>query len=71
MRRIMLVVTVALVMAAMVLAMAMPAFADKGGSPHPGSCGVAKESAHSLIKQPRSPGASEALHPSEAACAGK
>ncbi len=38
MRRIMLVVTVALVMAAMMVAMAMPAFAQPGGSEN--SCGV-------------------------------
>jgi hypothetical protein len=36
MRRIMMLVTVALVMAAMMVAMAMPAFADKGGDPHEG-----------------------------------
>jgi len=33
MKRIILMVTVVLVMAAMMVAMAMPAFADKGGSP--------------------------------------
>jgi hypothetical protein len=38
MRRILLVVTVALVMAAMMLAMAMPAFAQPGGSEN--SCGA-------------------------------
>ncbi len=38
MRRIMLVVTVALVMAAMMVAMAMPAFAQPGGSEN--SCGA-------------------------------
>jgi hypothetical protein len=38
MRRIMLLVTVALVMAAMMVAMAMPAFAQPGGSEN--SCGA-------------------------------
>jgi hypothetical protein len=38
MKRILLVITVALVMAAMMLAMAMPAFAQPGGSEN--SCGA-------------------------------
>jgi hypothetical protein len=41
MKRIMLLVTVALVMAAMMVAMAMPAFAQPGGSEN--SCGKAGE----------------------------
>ena len=39
MRRMLLVVTVFLVMAATMVTMAMPAFADKGGVPHQGSFG--------------------------------
>jgi hypothetical protein len=38
MRRIMLLVTLALVMAAMIVAMAMPAFADEGGVPNEKAC---------------------------------
>ncbi len=38
MRRLMLLVVVALVMAAMMLAMAMPAVADKGGVPNEKAC---------------------------------
>ena len=38
MRRIMLLATLALVMAAMIVAMAMPAFADEGGVPNEKAC---------------------------------
>jgi hypothetical protein len=38
MRRILLVLTVALVMAAMMVAVAAPAFADKGGIPNENAC---------------------------------
>jgi hypothetical protein len=38
MRRILMLVTVALVMAAMMVAMAMPAFADEGGVPDQNAC---------------------------------
>jgi hypothetical protein len=38
MRRIMLLVTLALVMAAMIVAMAMPAFADESGVPNEEAC---------------------------------
>ena len=38
MRRIMLVATVAALMAAMMVAMAMPAFADEGGVPDQNAC---------------------------------
>jgi hypothetical protein len=62
MRRIMLLVTVALVMAAMMVAMAMPAFADKGGSPQFGSCGAGRGAAQSGIQNPESPGATEIAH---------
>jgi hypothetical protein len=46
---------VALVMAAMMLAMAMPAFADKGGIPHAGSCGLGKDLVHDAQEDPTSP----------------
>ena len=65
MKRIMLLVTVALVMAAMIVAMAMPAFADKGGAPHDPSCGVGR-SALIAIRDPEfqeEPGASEISQP--------
>jgi hypothetical protein len=38
MKRIIMVLTVALVVAAMMVAMAMPAFADKGGNPNEKAC---------------------------------
>ena len=62
MRRIMLLVTLALVMAAMIVAMAMPVFADKDGVPHDPSCGVGR-SAHIAIENPEEPGASEISQP--------
>jgi hypothetical protein len=71
MRRILLVVTVALVMAAMAVVMAVPAFAFKGGEPPTDSCGIGKEGAHDAIENPRSPGASEAGHISTTECSGK
>jgi hypothetical protein len=72
MRRIMLVVTVALVMAAMTLAMAMPAFAGMGGAPPSHSCGLGKEVAHAALEDTTGPGASEAARtpPSEFGCTG-
>jgi hypothetical protein len=74
MRRIVMLVTVALVMAAMMLAMAIPAFADKGGVEHAGSCGIGKSTAHGGIASPETPGASEYARESPtgpAGCAGK
>jgi hypothetical protein len=38
MKRILMLATVALVMAAMIVAMAMPAFADEGGIPNENAC---------------------------------
>jgi hypothetical protein len=70
MRRILLLVTVALVMAAMMAVMAMPAFADKGGFEHPGSCGIGMSTAHFAIELPESPGASEFARQSTEDCAG-
>ena len=77
MRRILLLVTVTVVMAAMMVAMAMPAFADKGGFDHGGACGLGKSHVHGAIDNPVSPGASEAGHESPGhpgelgACTGK
>ena len=71
MRRILVLLTVALVMAAMMLAMAMPAFADQGGNPHTGSCGLGKENVHAAQESPVLPGASEAGTSSTEFCSGK
>ena len=62
MKRIIMVLTVALVVAAMMVAMAMPAFADKGGRPHDPSCGVGTGS-HFFIEDQTRPGASEVALP--------
>jgi hypothetical protein len=50
-RRILLVLTVALVLAAMMVATAAPAFADAGGVPHEGSEGKGKLCAPGQIKK--------------------
>jgi hypothetical protein len=72
MRRILLVVTVALVMVAMAVVMAVPAFADKGGEPPDSSCGIGKAGAHNAIEKPKKgPGASEAGHISTTGCSGQ
>jgi hypothetical protein len=73
MKRILLVVTVALVMAAMAVVMAVPAFAAKGdGEPPDSSCGIGKEGAHNAIEKPKKgPGASEAGHISTTVCSGQ
>jgi hypothetical protein len=54
MRRIMLVVTVALVMAAMMLAMMMPAFAGPPGGVTPGDCIPPGEFFSDVAKSPGS-----------------
>jgi hypothetical protein len=51
---------VVLVMAAMLVAMAMPAFADAGRVPHAGSCGNGSDQVHAAQEDPVRPGASEA-----------
>ena len=68
-----MVVTVTLVLAAMMVAMTIPAFADKGRSPptHTFSRGLGKESVHVAIAFPESPGASEAGRNSTESCRGK
>jgi hypothetical protein len=52
-----------------VMLVAAPAFADKGGFQHEGSCGVGR-AAHEAIADPTSPGATEyaRIHPSEVGC---
>ncbi len=54
-----------------VLLVAAPAFADKGGIQHEGSCGVGR-AAHEAIEDETSPGATEYARfpPSEAGCTG-
>jgi hypothetical protein len=62
MKRIIMILTVALVMAAMMVAMAMPAFANKGGTPNPAGCGLGDDVAHSAQENTFEPGASESAH---------
>jgi hypothetical protein len=47
-----------------------PAFADKGGTPAQGSCGLGKQAAHDAIALQDGPGASEfaTFPPSESGC---
>jgi hypothetical protein len=77
MRRLVVVLTMALVISAMMLAMAMRAFADKGRVSRAGSCGLGKMTVHLAQEETESPGASEAAHVSPGhpgdplACAGK
>jgi hypothetical protein len=59
MRRLLLVLSIAALMAAMVVASAMPAFADKGGVPHDPSCGAGRLLLSVAIPDPTRPGASE------------
>jgi hypothetical protein len=56
---------------ASMLVFSAPAFADKGGVSHDGSCGLSKESVHNEIENPSSPGASEAGHFPFGDCKGK
>ena len=61
------------VIAAFAVTAAAPAFADKGGNSHQGSCGLGMEIAHEAIESDEGPGASEAatFPPSEAGCTGQ
>jgi hypothetical protein len=76
-RRIMLLATMALVMAAMTVAMAMPAFAAaKEFSPNPNaedSCGLGRPGAQEAVALEEGPGATEFARqpPSEAGCTGQ
>jgi hypothetical protein len=71
------VLVAAVALLASMLVFSAPAFADKGGVSHAGSCGLSKEGLHNAIENPSSPGASEAGHvppghPGEQdACTGK
>jgi hypothetical protein len=64
--------TVFVIAVALVLLAAIPASADKGGTPRDGSCGLGKSNAHEAIADQTGPGASEAatFPPSEAGCTG-
>jgi hypothetical protein len=70
MKRIILLVMVALVMAMMMVA--APALAEAGGDPHVGSCGLGSELSHEVIQDDTAPGASEltVISPSEFGCTG-
>jgi hypothetical protein len=59
----------AMVVMAVMLA-ASPAFADKGGLAHEGSCGFGAVGAQLTVADPTSPGATEfaLIHPSEENC---
>jgi hypothetical protein len=54
-----------------VMLVAVPAFADKGGNPSEGSCGIGR-GVHEAIEDETSPGATEFARfpPSEAGCTG-
>jgi hypothetical protein len=70
MRRIVVLLTVVAVMVVMLAMSVAPAFANPGGNPHAGSCGVSKEAVHSDLENPMSPGASEAGHADFNGCQG-
>jgi hypothetical protein len=61
------------VAAALTMAVAGGASADKGGEAHEGSCGLGKGGAHEAIADQTSPGATEFARfpPSEAGCTGQ
>ncbi len=69
MRRRLTALSATVVMTMMLVA--APAFADKGGIQHEGSCGVGR-AAHEAIEDETSPGATEYARfpPSEAGCTG-
>ena len=56
-----------------VMLVAAPAFADKGGVFHEGSCGLGRVLAQEAVADQTSPGATEIARqpPSEAGCTGK
>jgi hypothetical protein len=70
-RRRLPVLVAAVALLASMLVFSAPAFADKGGVSHDGSCGLSKESVHNEIENPSSPGASEAGHFPFGDCKGK
>jgi hypothetical protein len=71
-RKLSVLLAVALMMTS-VLAFSAPAFADKGGVSHEGSCGLGREGAQTAVEDPESPGATEfaLIHPSDAECPGQ
>jgi hypothetical protein len=70
-RRRLSVLVAAVALLASMLVFSAPAFADKGGVSHDGSCGLSKESVHTQIDNPSAPGASEAGHFDFGGCQGK
>ena len=69
-KRILLLLTVVAVMVVMLAMSVAPAFADKGGFSHAGSCGLSKEAVHNDLEDPRAPGASESGHADFNGCQG-
>jgi hypothetical protein len=69
-KRILLLLTAVAVMVVMLAMSLAPAFADKGGVSHAGSCGLSKEQVHEQIDNPDAPGASEAGHFDFGGCQG-
>ena len=69
-KRILLLLTVVAVMVVMLAMSVAPAFADKGGFSHTGSCGLSKDRVHGDIENPTSPGASESGHADFNGCNG-
>jgi hypothetical protein len=67
-KRILLLLTVVAVMVIMLAMSVAPALADKGGNPHPGSCGLSKDQVHKDIENPSAPGASEGGHADFGGC---
>jgi hypothetical protein len=70
-RRRLSVLVAAVALLASMLVFSAPAFADKGGVPDAGSCGLSKAEVHLAIENPSTPGASEAAHSPFGGCQGK
>jgi hypothetical protein len=69
-KRILVLLTVVALMVVMLAMSVAPAFADKGGVPDAGSCGLSKDQVHNEIENPSAPGASEAGHYDFGGCQG-
>jgi hypothetical protein len=70
-KRILVLLTVMALMVVMLAMSVAPAFADTGGVPHAGSCGLSEEEVHLAIENPSTPGASEAAHSPFGGCQGQ
>jgi hypothetical protein len=70
-KRILVLLTVVALMVVMLAMSVAPAFADKGGVPDAGSCGLSKAEVHLAIENPSTPGASEAAHSPFGGCQGQ